>query len=464
MGEKRGNFISLRNRNLTAMKVNYRLSNKVQLVDGIECCEVLARIHVGTVDIYAKTHVLVPSYYLDTNKNKRPTWKNGMPYYSSRTTSSEYHKTIERMVNDATERLNKINEIAQERFSQDCSGSWLQDVIDGLTSSSRKSSNKPSKSRTANAITKGGPKTLVDAFRLFVASNNLTISDGMRRQYKTLLKHITEYDATRTRRMTLDNISPEDIKDFERFLIEEYGNSQNTASRRLRWLRIFIRWANGLNREDPIEPMTSNNPFDRMKIATEVYGTPFYLTIDERNRLANCELPERLSIQRDIFVFQCCIGCRVSDLYSLTRKNIVDGAVEYVAKKTKGERPETIRVPLNSEAKRILQLYEGKLEGDKILPFVNSVQYNIDIKEMLRIAGIDRIVTIMKDGSDERHPIWEVASSHMARRTFIGNLYKQVKDPNLIGKLSGHSEGSRAFARYRDIDEDMAKELVAMLE
>ena len=52
----------------------------------------------------------------------------------------------------------------------------------------------------------------------------------------------------------------------------------------------------------------------------------------------------------------------------------------------------------------------------------------------------------------------------MARRTFIGNLYKKVKDPNLVGSLSGHKEGSKAFARYRDIDEDMKKELVSLLD
>ena len=52
----------------------------------------------------------------------------------------------------------------------------------------------------------------------------------------------------------------------------------------------------------------------------------------------------------------------------------------------------------------------------------------------------------------------------MARRTFIGNIYKKVKDPNLVGSLSGHKEGSKAFARYRDIDEDMKKELIGFLE
>ena len=33
-----------------------------------------------------------------------------------------------------------------------------------------------------------------------------------------------------------------------------------------------------------------------------------------------------------------------------------------------------------------------------------------------------------------------------------------------FGTLSGHSEGSRAFARYRDIDEDMKKKLVSLLD
>uniref|UniRef100_S0DFL6 Putative integrase n=1 Tax=termite gut metagenome TaxID=433724 RepID=S0DFL6_9ZZZZ len=61
-------------------------------------------------------------------------------------------------------------------------------------------------------------------------------------------------------------------------------------------------------------------------------------------------------------------------------------------------------------------------------------------------------------------PIYEVASSHMARRSFIGNIYKQVKDPNLVGARSGHKEGSKAFARYRDIDEDMKKELISFLD
>lgn len=69
-----------------------------------------------------------------------------------------------------------------------------------------------------------------------------------------------------------------------------------------------------------------------------------------------------------------------------------------------------------------------------------------------------------KTGETEQKSIADVASSHMARRTFVGTLYKQVKDPNLVGKLSGHVEGSRAFARYRDIDDQMIKGMTNLLD
>ena len=64
---------------------------------------------------------------------------------------------------------------------------------------------------------------------------------------------------------------------------------------------------------------------------------------------------------------------------------------------------------------------------------------------MLSLAGIDRQVTVINalTREEEQHPIWEVASSHMARRVLVGNLYKELKDPNLIAKISGPSQAGR---------------------
>ena len=52
----------------------------------------------------------------------------------------------------------------------------------------------------------------------------------------------------------------------------------------------------------------------------------------------------------------------------------------------------------------------------------------------------------------------------MARRTFFGNLYKRVKDPNIVASMSGHKEGSKAFALYREIDKDIKRDALKAFE
>ena len=235
---------------------------------------------------------------------------------------------------------------------------------------------------------------------------------------------------------------------------------QNAINEFLKHLRSFYLWA-------VANELTATTPFKKFTIPQEMYGTPYYITVEERNQLFNHDFSDnpRLAVQRDIFVFQCVIGCRVSDLRNLTKGSIINGAVEYIPRKTKEGRPVTVRVPLNTVAREILERYKDT-PGDKLLPCIADQNYNYAIKEVFTEAGLTRPVTILNPTTrqEEKRPLNEVASSHLARRCFIGNLYKQVKDPNLIGKLSGHTEGSKAFARYRDIDEDMRKELVTMLE
>ena len=167
---------------------------------------------------------------------------------------------------------------------------------------------------------------------------------------------------------------------------------------------------------------TTNRPFDKFPIEECLYGTPVYISLDEREQIWNADLSARpqLAIQRDIFIFQSVIGCRVSDLYRMTKQSIVNGAIEYIPKKTKEGRPLTVRVPLNERAKEILKRYED-FEGPGLLPFISEQKYNKAIKEFFKLAGIDRIVTTLDPLTREevKRPIYEVASSHMARRTFI---------------------------------------------
>ena len=97
---------------------------------------------------------------------------------------------------------------------------------------------------------------------------------------------------------------------------------------------------------------------------------------------------------------------------------------------------------------------------------ISQQKYNVSIKSMFLAAGLTCPVVVFNPTASEEEirPLNEIASSHLARRCFIGNLYKQEKDPNLVGVLSGHKVGSKAFSHYREIDEQMKKDLVGMLE
>jgi integrase len=230
----------------------------------------------------------------------------------------------------------------------------------------------------------------------------------------------------------------------------------------------FFLWLNK-------EGHTTNHPFDGFEIKGEKYGTPIILTLEERNKIADFNLSSKphLERQRDVFIFQCLIGCRVGDLLKMTPNNFVDGQIEYIPRKTKDDKPVTVEVPLNTRALGILAKYwnadlsshKSKINDNPLLPFISAQKYNEAIKEIFKVCGINRMVVVIDPVSGEQlqKPLYDVASSHLARRTFIGNLYKETPDPNIIGKLSGHKEGSRAFARYRDIDDDMLTDLVSKL-
>ena len=314
------------------------------------------------------------------------------------------------------------------------------------------------------------------------------LSEVRKRNNRVVIRALRRYEAyikmakrgKRDFRLYLNDVTSDTLRDIwnyfrdEHSLMEKYSKlleevpekrplkprGQNTLIDYFCKFRTFFIWCYD-------NDYTKNRPFDRFPIEEPVYGSPVYITLEERNQLLECDFSNqpKLEMQRDIFVFQSLIGCRVSDLWAMTNNNIIGGAVEYIAGKTIDGNPKTIRVPLNKLGKAILEKYKD-YQGPGLFPFTAQQHYNEDLKEVFRLAGLDRMVTVLNPTTrrQEQRPLYEMATSHMARRAFVGNLYKKVKDKSMVAVLSGHKSDSKAFDRYWTPDDDIRQSMVDLLE
>ena len=163
-------------------------------------------------------------------------------------------------------------------------------------------------------------------------------------------------------------------------------------------LKVFFSWCID-------EKLIMDSPLADFEMPTEKYGTPIYITKEEMHKIYAHDFSDKphLERQRDIFIFQCCIGCRVGDLVRLTKNDIINGTLEYIASKTIEENQKTIVVPLNKTALAILEKYKDH-EGPTLLPFITQPKYNDAIKIIFKEAGITRNVTYLKS-PDQHHRI-----------------------------------------------------------
>ena len=313
------------------------------------------------------------------------------------------------------------------------------------------------------------------------------LADTRKRQMLVVMRAVMRFElykqktGNRSFRFNVKTITNATMKEFWNFLKDEHTisaehpelykevkdcqsvisqRSNNTLVGFMKRLKVFFSWCID-------EKLIMDSPLADFEMPTEKYGTPIYITKEEMHKIYAHDFSDKphLERQRDIFIFQCCIGCRVGDLVRLTKNDIINGTLEYIASKTIEENQKTIVVPLNKTALAILEKYKDH-EGPTLLPFITQPKYNDAIKIIFKEAGITRNVTCLNPltEKEEKVPINTIASSHMARRTFVGNLYKQVLDPNIVASMSGHAENSRAFSRYREIDKDIKTNAVNLLD
>lgn len=287
----------------------------------------------------------------------------------------------------------------------------------------------------------------VDDFKLYLEDFNF---DEMER-YHEYLSHESDYR----------DAYPDFFAQFKLFKpIDIRALSKNSISTGIQRLNMFLNWC-------VKEGLIKDLSFRRFKCDGQIYSVPYYLTIEERNHLMDFDLSNypRLELHRDKFVFQCLIGCRCDDLDRMTWDCINGDFIEFIPHKNLlNGKTDIVRFPLTDSMRIILERQDPTIQNF-FLPYCQDT-YRKDIKAVLKKAGITRMVTLIdgKTRMGKQRPICDVAASHLARRTFVANLYNKVQDPALISSLTGHVEDSKAFARYRVVEEDTKRKLIDLID
>ena len=358
------------------------------------------------------------------------------------------------------EQIAAIIERAEKTFSDKADSRWMRQVIEDVL-------------YPARAFERDHPNLLARVHEYLekfdgaerTKEHIVRFERKMTRYHDYRRKILGEADFT----LFVETVTLEQMNAFRDYVVNEhllrqeypdfYAPRTLTVINTMNLFCTFLHWCKKMKYSD-------NEVYVLYGCKEPTYGDPFFLTSEERNILYDADLSDnpKLAVIRDIFVFHCYVGCRVGDLYRLTRDNIKDGFLEYMPQKTKKCQAKTVRVPLHEKALKILERYDAG--ADRLFPFRQIHTYNLGIRELLKRCGIDRMVTILDTHgyNTVQKPLYEVATSHTARKTFVGNLYRQVPDPNLIASMSGHVEGSRAFNRYRTIDDEMKRRLVEMID
>lgn len=477
MSPKISSFTEAKRRDMAT--IVYSISPKTDKVLGKH--EILVRFFHGRTNLHIKTGLFtdVDAWDQERQCNKIPKIR----------VMSEDKKNLVKELTEQNGILKALSQFIMSEFIE-CGGGKEAFGKDWLKETYKKFQSKDIavKEDSEEDIPK---ESMLDVFNRYIESIH-SMADSQKAQHKVIWRALKRFSLYTGISIEFEDFTADTLRELERFLLTEHQfigkdsnnkpkiidrkykkaydavpecrfpkqRGKNTIIKLMTRLRTFMKWAKK-------EKYIRDYPFEDYDMGTSMYGTPYYLTKAERNQLFQATFPDNpgLDIQRDIFVFQCFIGCRIGDFMKMTKDNVINDAIEYVPRKTKEGRPITVRVPLSPTAKEILDRYP-EVKGNRLLPFICEQDYNRSIKKMIRLAGIDRIITKLNTitREEEKRPIWEVASSHMARRVLVGNLYKELKDPNLIAKISGHAENSKAFNRYRDIDEEMAKEVILKLE
>lgn len=261
------------------------------------------------------------------------------------------------------------------------------------------------------------------------------------RSITTNLNKIEEYFLSLGFEVDFNDIDFQFTEDFRMWLINK-GHAKNTVSLNIAsfrfWIRRFHKY--GLMIYSGAGMRTSQ------ELTTAVINT-----IDDLRLLYSLKLSLSKKRVIDIYICQCFLGLRISDMFSFLKKikqstKEVEGR-KYFEIKTK-KTGVVVVIPAARIVTEILEKYNYAF-GDGF----SDWYYNRTLKEIISGTKIDKEVLFHRTEGGEKiervRMFSEMVGSHTARRTFASNAYLMGIDPLDVMKITGHKSYNSFFKYLR---------------
>lgn len=172
-----------------------------------------------------------------------------------------------------------------------------------------------------------------------------------------------------------------------------------------------------------------------------------YLSWEEINKIKALEIdpftPE--GKVRNLFVFNCYLGLRYSDLSKLNKDKFMHVGGQLFIQLRMKKTDDVIKFPIVKSAEDIIKLY------DYNFPEICDPTYNEHLKRIAKKAGITNLETKRESRGGIKQvftvPKYDMIASHTARRSFATNFEADGVPVNELMAITGHTT-EKAFRRY----------------
>lgn len=291
-------------------------------------------------------------------------------------------------------------------------------------------------------------KSFLEYYQEYMASSQAHRSPSTLRKYRSIYNHLETFSTERKYPLTFEGINMRFYDELMDYLVKTLKHTDNTVWKTFATLKAFMVWA--LDRG-----LHQNLTFKKFRVVQREVDT-ISLTYDELEYLLGFDLSghPRLARVRDVFCFACYTGQRYSDVAALRHSDIKGNVWVLRQQKTDSVN----RVPLLPQALAILERYK---EEALPLPVISNQKMNDYLKDLGKLVELNEATTVTSRRGGEQlvetKPKYDFLTMHTARRTFVTVSLELNMRPEVVMRVSGHTN-YQTFKKYIKITDKIKEQ------